>query len=57
MNDKCIPEEWIKNYVNKMLEYANKLNVESPMGQACLLRADHAMDLVKAYRESKNDKS
>lgn len=46
-----IPQEWIKKYIDQLLEGAGKL----PPGvfqSAVLLRADHAMDLVKAWRES-----
>lgn len=46
-----IPQEWIKKYVDQMLDLAKKLG-PGPMQDACLLRADHAMDLVKAFRES-----
>ena len=46
-----IPEEWIKDYVDKLLFMAAKLDV-GPFRDAILLRADHAMDLVKAWRES-----
>lgn len=47
----AIPEEWIKAYVDQLLEAANRL---SPGGfrDAIVSRADHAMDLVVAYRES-----
>ena len=44
-----IPEEWIKEYVDQLLAAAAKLETGA-MHQACLLRADHAMDLVKAFR-------
>lgn len=46
-----IPEEWIKNYVDSILSLGGEL----PPGtfrDAVLLRADHAMDLVRAYRDS-----
>lgn len=49
--DNFIPEKWIKNYVEQLLKMAEKLGPESSMGKAMMLRADHAMDLVKAYRE------
>lgn len=47
---KPIPQEWIKQYVDKLLLTAEKLP-EGKMRDAILLRIDHAMDLVKAFRE------
>ncbi len=47
-----IPESWIKAYVDQLLEIAGKFP-EGPMKDAALLRADHVMDLVKAYRGEK----
>jgi hypothetical protein len=49
----AIPEEWIKKYVDQLLLIAGKLSHDSAMQQIILLRAHHAMDLVKAWRESK----
>ena len=51
MVEKAIPEEWIKNYVDSLLKAAERFGSNSPMGTAALIRADHAMDLVKAFRE------
>ena len=48
---KPIPQEWIKKYVDDLLGYASRLKENDPMRTACLLRADHVMDLVKAFRE------
>jgi len=50
---EAIPEVWIQKYVDQLLEIAGRLS-EGPMRDAVLLRADHAMDLVKAYRETKD---
>lgn len=50
-----IPEDWIKQYVDQWLEIAGKLQ-RGPMYDSALLRADHAMDLVKAWRESETRK-
>ena len=47
---EAIPTEWIKRYVDTLLEFAAK-DPESKMAQAAMLRADHTMDLVKAWRE------
>lgn len=46
-----IPEEWIKKYADTILAVASELP-EGPPRDAVALRAEHAMDLVKAYRES-----
>jgi hypothetical protein len=46
-----ISQDWIRRYVDQLLDIAAKLGPESSMGAACVLRADHAMDLVKAWRE------
>ena len=51
----AIPEEWIKRYVDQWLEIARILE-RGPMYESALLRADHAMDLVKAWR-SRHDKA
>lgn len=45
----AIPEEWIKKYVDQLLEMAKRLE-SGPLHAALLLRAEHAMDLVEAYR-------
>lgn len=47
-----IPQEWIKNYVDQLLAVGSKL-APGLMRDAALLRAEHAMDLVKAWRDSK----
>ena len=46
---ESIPQEWIRDYVDKLLLFAEKL--DGKMREATLLRADHAMDLVRAFRE------
>lgn len=51
MNMQDIPEQWIKEYVDKILDIASQLPSNSAMCNALLLRAEHAMDLVKAFRE------
>lgn len=50
-NPKSIPEEWIKEHVDKLLDMASKFDNNSPMREACLLRAEYYMDLVKAWRD------
>jgi len=46
-----IPQEWIKRYVDQWLELAGRMK-PGKMQDAALLRADHAMELVKAFRET-----
>lgn len=55
MKEDAIPLEWIKNYVDALLDFAKKFDKsgDSPMRAAALLRAEHAMDLVKAWKEKK----
>jgi hypothetical protein len=48
---KPIPQEWIKEYVDSLLQAAAKFDEYSAMRAAALMRADHVMDLVKAWRE------
>ena len=46
----AIPEKWMKGYVDQLLEIAAKLP-DGLMKDATMLRADHVMDMVKAWRE------
>ena len=46
-----ISEEWIKTYVDTLLAFAGRLPEGSAMRTQALMRADHVMDLVKAWRE------
>ena len=48
--------EWIKKYVDQLLEGAQKLQA-GPLRDALLLRADHVMDLVQAWKERKRGSS
>ncbi len=47
-----IPIEWIKNYIDQLLAVAKQLD-PGPLQDATLLRADHAMDMVEAWRRSR----
>lgn len=47
-----IPQVWIKDYVDKIITLAVNFPDDSLMRTQCLLRAEHAMDLVKAFRGS-----
>lgn len=48
---KDIPQEWVKRYIDQLLTVAGELPVGSPMRDAMLERADHAMDMVEAFRK------
>jgi hypothetical protein len=48
---KPIPQEWIKIYIDKLIKLAEQLPEGGKMREATLLRVEHAMDLVKAFRE------
>ncbi len=48
----AIPETWIKRYMAQLLWCAAKFKDGSAMQIAALQRADHAMDIVKAYRDT-----
>lgn len=50
--NEAVPMEWIKGYVDQLLAAAPKFP-EGKMRDACLLRADHALDLVTAWKEHK----
>ena len=53
MEEQAIPLDWIKGYVDTLLALAAKFDEVSAMRNAVMLRADHAMDLVKAWKESR----
>lgn len=46
----AIPMEFIKAYVDSLIEFANKLRGSTNV-EATMLRADHIMELVKAWQE------
>jgi len=46
-----IPESWVQDYVDQLLRVAKKFDPGSAMRAATLLRVEHALDMVKAYRE------
>lgn len=52
MSVEPIDPEWVKKYVDQLLECARKFNT-GPMRDAMLLRADHVLDMVKAWKERK----
>lgn len=53
-NWQPIDQDWIKRYVDQLREVASKWPVSSSMHAALVMRADHVMDLVKAWRERKD---
>ena len=50
-----IPQEWIKHYVDQLLDVATKLETGG-MRDAVLLRVDNVLDLVQAYRRRNDNK-
>lgn len=46
-----IPQKWVQEYASKLLSLTEKLSVGDPMRVMATLRAEHAMDLLKAWRE------
>jgi hypothetical protein len=50
---KPIPQKWIKEYVDSLIEAAKSFGLESKMSQSAMVRADAIMDLVKAFQERK----
>jgi hypothetical protein len=53
MTDEPIPQEFIKRYVDELLLVALKLP-EGGFRDAVALRAEHVMDLVKAFHVWRN---
>ena len=47
---EMIPDAWIKHYVDLLLNASGKLE-PGLFRDAILLRAEHAIELVRAYRE------
>jgi hypothetical protein len=51
-----IPQDWIRDYVDQILAMAKQFDEASAMRAACVARAEHVLDLVKAFRESSKGK-
>ena len=51
-----VPQEWIRNYIDQLLDIAKQLDSDSSLQAAVLSRAEHAMDLVKAFREKEGER-
>lgn len=47
-----IPQEWIRNYVSSLLNVARTFPAGSDTQASAMTRAEFAMDLLKAFRES-----
>ena len=49
-----IPQEWIREYVDKLIETSAYFDESSPMRRAATDRADAVMDMVKEFRREMN---
>lgn len=47
---KSIPESWIKEYVDQLVRIAKSFP-DGAMRDSATVRADHVIDMVKAWRE------
>ena len=52
-----IPQEWIRDYVDSLLEAAKEFGADSRMAQAAMQRADTILDMVKAFRDRQSKDS
>lgn len=52
LNTDPIPQQWIKEYVDTLLEVGKQLEPNGLMQQAVLVRAHNIMDMVEAFRET-----
>lgn len=50
----AIPEEWIKQYVDKLLKLAESLTPGSAMQRVSMERAANVMDMVNGWRETRD---
>ncbi len=48
-----IPQLWIKKYVDSLIEAAKLFEEGGTMRNSILLRADSILDMVKAFRETR----
>jgi hypothetical protein len=48
---KPIDPEWLMEYVDTLIQAGIKFGIETAMGKACAERADHILDMVKAWKE------
>lgn len=48
--------EWLKKYVDTLLELTEKLDPDTAMGQATLRRAEAVMDMAQAWKEFNKEK-
>lgn len=54
---KPIPQEWVKKYVDNLVRIAKALPENSDLRAVVAVRAENALDLVKAFRESQERES
>ena len=48
---KSIPDEWVRRYIDSLLEAAKLYPPESVMHESILLRAATILDMVQAWRD------
>ena len=48
-----VPQLWIKKYVDSLIEAAKLFEEGGTMRNSILLRADSILDMVKAFRETR----
>jgi len=51
---RALPLDWVKWYTDTMIRVAASFDEGSKMRDATLLRVDHVMDMVKAWKENPN---
>jgi hypothetical protein len=47
-----IPEQWIRQYIDKLLTVAQTLEQDAALKQAMTDRATHIMDMIAAFHET-----
>jgi hypothetical protein len=50
--EPAIALSWIKEYIDALIAGAARFPEGSKMHDAILIRADHAMDMVKSWKET-----
>lgn len=53
MNNYAITVEWINEYASKLMDLAEQITQDHDMRASLLLRAEHALDLIDAFKASK----
>ena len=52
-NLESIPDKWIRDYVDRLIELAKELGPDTPMGKEAAERAGHIMDMVSEWRNQR----